>query len=324
MKHILVTGCAGYIGSNLTDFLLDNNYVVVGIDNLNNFYSPKIKKHNIENALKNKNFVFYELDLLNYSKVEEVLVNNKIDSIVHLAAYAGVTYSFEDPLLYVRNNLEVTTNLLNMCVKYKVNNFIFASSSSIYGDSEAPFKESMSTDAPLAPYPATKKACEVMCKVYSHSYGINSTIFRFFNPLDIRIRPDLALTKLIRSALYGEEFPQYQDLNSTGRDYCYLQNMLEVIMQVIENPLRYEIFNLGNSAPVTLGHLVEAVEKVVGKSVNLVRMPERKGEMTLTYADVSKAEKMLGYKSKTPIEFIVNKYYKWFITQDEWYQKGNY
>jgi UDP-glucuronate 4-epimerase len=324
MKHILVTGCAGYIGSNLTDFLLDNNYVVVGIDNLNNFYSPKIKKHNIENALKNKNFVFYELDLLDYPKVEEVFVNNKIDAIVHLAAYAGVTYSFEDPLLYVRNNLEVTTNLLNMCVKYKVNNFIFASSSSIYGDSEAPFKESMSTDAPLAPYPATKKACEVMCKVYSHSYGINSTIFRFFNPLDIRIRPDLALTKLIRSALYGEEFPQYQDLNSTGRDYCYLQNMLEVIMQVIENPLRYEIFNLGNSAPVTLGHLVEAVEKVVGKSVNLVRMPVRKGEMTLTFADVSKAEKMLGYKSKTPIEFIVNKYYKWFITQDEWYQKGNY
>jgi UDP-glucuronate 4-epimerase len=324
MKHILVTGCAGYIGSNLTDFLLQNNYVVIGIDNLNDFYSPKIKKHNIKAALKNENFIFYELDLLNYSKVEEVFKNNKIEAIVHLAAYAGVTYSFEDPLLYVRNNLEVTTNLLNMCVKYQVNNFIFASSSSIYGDSEAPFKESMSTDAPLAPYPATKKACEVMCKVYSHAYGINSTIFRFFNPLDIRIRPDLALTKLIRSAMFGEEFPQYQDLNSTGRDYCYLQNMLEVIMHVIENPLRYEIFNLGNSAPVTLGHLVAAVEKVVGKSVNLVRMPERKGEMTLTFADVSKAEKMLGYKSKTPIEFIVDKYYKWFITQEEWYQKGNY
>ena len=324
MKHILVTGCAGYIGSNLVDYLLERNYVVIGIDNLNDFYSPKIKKHNISESLKNDNFIFYELDLLDFDKVTEVFSNNKIDAIVHLAAYAGVTYSFEDPLLYVRNNLEVTTHLLNLCVKYKINNFIFASTSSIYGNSEAPFREDMSTDHPLAPYPATKKACEVMCAVYSEAYGINSTIFRFFNPLDIRIRPDLALTKLIRSALFGDEFPQYQDLEATGRDYCYLQNMLEVIVNVIENPLRYEIFNLGNSAPVTLGKLVSAVEKVTGKSVNLVRMPERKGEMTLTFADVSKAEKMLGYKSKTPIEFIVEKYYKWFLLQDEWYQKGNY
>lgn len=324
MKHILVTGCAGYIGSNLVDYLLERNYVVIGIDNLNDFYSPKIKKLNISDSLKNQNFIFYEIDLLDFSKVAEVFKNNKIDAVVHLAAYAGVTYSFEEPLVYVRNNLEVTTNLLNLCVKHNVKNFIFASTSSIYGNSQAPFREDMNTDNPLAPYPATKKACEVMMSVYSKAYGINSTIFRFFNPLDIRIRPDLALTKLIRSALFGEEFPQYQDLESTGRDYCYLQNMLEVIVYVIENPLKYEIFNLGNSSPVTLGKLVSAVEKVTGKSVNLVRMPERKGEMTLTYADVSKAEKMLGYKSKTPIEFIVEKYYKWFLQQQDWYQKGNY
>ena len=324
MKHILVTGCAGYIGSNLVDYLLERNYVVIGIDNLNDFYSPKIKKLNISESLKNPNFIFYEIDLLDFPKVSQVFEANKIDAVVHLAAYAGVTYSFENPLLYVRNNVEVTTNLLNLCVRHKVNNFIFASTSSIYGNANAPFREDMSTDQPLAPYPATKKACEVMMSVYSEAYGINSTIFRFFNPLDIRIRPDLALTKLIRSALFGEEFPQYQDLESTGRDYCYLQNMLEVITFVIENPFKYEIFNLGNSAPVTLGKLVSAVEKVTGKSVNLVRMPERKGEMTLTFADVSKAEKMLGYKSKTPIEFIVEKYYKWFLLQDEWYQKGKY
>ena len=324
MKHILVTGCAGFIGSNLSDFLLNSGYVVIGIDNLNDYYSPKIKKYNIQETLKNPNFIFYELDLLNYSKVEEIFSRNKIDALVHLAAFAGVTYSFDEPLLYVRNNVEVTTNLLNLCVKYKVTNFIFASTSSVYGNAEAPFVESKSTDNPLAPYPATKKACEVMASVYSNAYGINTTIFRFFNPLDIRIRPDLALTKLIRSAMFGEEFPQYQDLNSTGRDYCYLQNMLEVIAFVIENPFKYEIFNLGNSKPVTLGKLVTAVEDVVGKSVNLVRMPERKGEMTLTFADVSKAEKMLGYKSKTPIEFIVKKYYNWFKDQDDWYQKGNY
>jgi UDP-glucuronate 4-epimerase len=251
-------------------------------------------------------------------------MNVKIDALVHLAAYAGVTYSFEKPLVYVRNNVEVTTNLLDLCIKYKVNNFIFSSTSSIYGDSPSPFREDMITDQPLAPYPATKKACEVMCYVYSKNYGINSTIFRFFNPLDIRIRPDLALTKLIKSALYGDEFPQYQDLNSTGRDYCYLQNMLEAIEYVINNPFQYEIFNLGNSAPVTLGKLVATVEEVIGKKVNLVRMPERKGEMTLTFADVSKAEKMLGYKAKTPLDFIVKRYYNWFLNQPKWYQKGNF
>ena len=324
MKTILITGCAGFIGSNLCQYLLEKNYKVVGVDNFNDYYSPKIKKFNILSFENNSNFYLIEEDLLNYPKIEEIFKNVKIDAVIHLAAYAGVTYSFEKPLLYVRNNIEVTTNLLDLCVKYKVNNFIFSSTSSIYGNSPSPFREDMITDTPLAPYPATKKSCEVMCSVYSQNYGLNTTIFRFFNPLDIRIRPDLALTKLIRSALYGEEFPQYQDLNSTGRDYCYLQNMLDSIEFVINNPFKYEIFNLGNSSPVTLGKLVETVEKVVGRKVNLVRMPERKGEMTLTFADVSKAEKMLGYKSKTPLEFIVEKYYNWFLEQDSWYQKGNY
>lgn len=324
MKSILVTGCAGYIGSNLVGYLLSKNYKVVGIDNLNSYYSPKIKMFNIEEFLSNENFEFIKEDLINFSAIQDIFKNHKFDAVVHLAAYAGVTYSFEEPLIYVRNNVEVTTNILDLCVKHSVNNFIFASTSSIYGDSPAPFTEEMITDMPLSPYPATKKACEVMSYVYSKNYDLNVSILRFFNPLDIKIRPDLALTKLIRSALYGDEFPQYQDLNTTGRDYCYLENMLESIEFIINNPFKYEVFNLGNSAPVTLGKLVEAVEEVVGKKVNLVRMPERKGEMTLTFADVSKAERMLNYKSKTPIEFIVKKYYEWFLQQEDWYKKGNY
>jgi UDP-glucuronate 4-epimerase len=324
MKTVLVTGCAGFIGSNFCEYLLNKNYKVVGVDNFNDYYSPKLKRFNIQSFIKNPNFYLIEEDLINYTKIEELFRNVKVDCVVHLAAYAGVTYSFEKPLLYVKNNIEVTTNLLDLCVKYKVTNFIFSSTSSIYGDSIAPFREDMQTDCPLAPYPATKKASEVMSYVYSKNYGLNISIFRFFNPLDIKIRPDLALTKLIKSALYNEEFPQYQDLSTTGRDYCYLQNLLEAMEFVIKNPFRYEIFNLGNSSPVTLGKLVEVVESVTGKSVNLVRMPIRKGEMVLTFADVSKAEKMLGYKSKTPLEFIVKKYYNWFLDQEDWYKKGNY
>lgn len=321
---ILVTGCAGFIGSNLVDFLLEKNYSVIGIDNFNEFYSPKIKHENLKLAIINPRFKLCDFDLLESDKLEKVFQNEKIDAVVHLAAYAGVTYSFEKPLVYVRNNLEVTTDLLNLCKRYDVNNFIFASTSSIYGDNPTPFNESMSTDNPLAPYPATKKACEVMISTFVRNSNLNSTILRFFNPLDIRVRTDLALFKLIKSAEYGDEFPQYQDLNSTGRDYCYLQNMLEAIEFIIQNPFKYEIFNLGNSSPVTLGKLVEAVENVTGKKVNLVKMPKRAGEMTLTYADVSKAKKMLGYKAETPIEFIVDKYYKWFLSQPEWYKKGDF
>jgi len=321
---ILVTGCAGFIGSNLTDYLLNKKYSVIGVDNFNDFYSPKIKHENLKDALTHQNFKLIEIDLLDFEKLDKVFSDEKIDAIVHLAAYAGVTYSFEKPVLYVRNNIEVTTELLNLCKKYQVKNFIFASTSSIYGENPTPFVESMSTDLPLAPYPATKKACEVMISTFVKNCDLNATIFRFFNPLDIRVRTDLALFKLIKSAEFGDEFPQYQDLNSTGRDYCYLQNMLEVIEYVIQNPLKYEIFNLGNSSPVTLGKLVEAVEQVTKKKVNLVKMPKRAGEMTLTYADVSKAKRMLGYKAETPIEFIVEKYYKWFLSQPEWYKKGEF
>ncbi len=321
---ILVTGCAGFIGSNLVDYLLVKNYLVVGVDNFNNFYSPKIKHENLKETLTNNRFKLYEFDLLDFDKLDRIFNEEKFDAIVHLAAYAGVTYSFEKPLVYVRNNLEVTTELLNLCKKYEVNNFIFASTSSIYGENPTPFNESMSTDLPLAPYPATKKACEVMIATFVKNTNINASILRFFNPLDIRVRTDLALFKLIKSAEYGDDFPQFQDLNSTGRDYCYLQNMLESMEYILQNPFKYEIFNLGNSSPITLGKLVEAVESVTGKKVNLVKMPKRAGEMTLTYADVSKAKRMLGYKAETPIEFIVEKYYKWFLSQPEWYKKGDF
>jgi UDP-glucuronate 4-epimerase len=325
MKKILVTGCAGFIGSNFVDYLLALSYQVVGIDNFNNeIYPGKIKRENIKDALRNPNFKLYELDLIKFDEVNKVFQEEKFDAVVHLAAFAGVTHSYEYPLKYVENNEMVTTGLITSCLKNNVHNFLFASTSSVYGKNPTPFLEEFNTDHPLAPYPASKKASEVMLSAFSQNYDLNVSIFRFFNPLDIRIRPDLALSKLVRSALFGEEFPQYQDLNTTGRDYCYLQDMFVAMENAIKNPLKYEIFNLGNSSPVTLGKLVETVERVTEKKVNLVRMPERKGEMTLTYSDITKARSMLGYEPKTTIEQIVRKYYSWFLEQPEWYKKGDY
>lgn len=324
MNTILVTGCAGFIGSNLTEYLLNRGYRVIGIDNFNSYYSPKIKHYNLKDFKDNPNFLLLSQDLTNYDFVKNLFEKTKIDAVIHLAAYAGVTFSFEKPLLYVKNNEEVTANLLEMCAHHSVSNFIFASTSSVYGNNPTPFVESMSSDFPLAPYPASKKASEVMSYVYSKTYDINVAILRLFNPLGLRIRPDLALTKLVRSAIFGDEFPQYQDLNSTGRDYCDLDNIMNSIHYLLQNPVKYEIFNLGNSSPTTLGGLVEVVNEVTGKKVNLVRMPERLGEMQLTFADSSKAEKLIKYNTKTPLKKIVEKYYNWYLNQEEWYQKGNY
>jgi UDP-glucuronate 4-epimerase len=322
---ILVTGAAGFIGSNLTGYLLKRNYQVVGIDNFNDYYSPKIKEYNLKDFTENPNFKLYRTDLLQKDALDEIFTSEeKFDAIIHLAAWAGVTNSFEVPDIYVRNNLEATVNLLELCKKGFCQNFIFASTSSIYGNNPTPFTEEMSTDFPLAPYPATKKACEVMIYTYAENFGINSTVFRIFNPNGPRMRPDLALPKLIKSCEFGIEFPQYwsdEDSEKTGRDYCFVEHMFEAMEAVINKPLKYEVFNLGNSSPVTLAELIKTVEKVTGRQVNIKKMPPRKGEMMVTYANIEKANRMIGYNPSTSIQKIVEIYYQWFLTQEDWYKK---
>lgn len=323
---VLITGAAGFIGSNLTEYLLARGFDVVGVDNFNDFYNPKIKEYNIKNFLPNEHFKLYRTDILNASELEKVFIQEKnIDAIVHFAAWAGVTLSLEKPVVYVKNNIEGTVNLLESAVKYQVGNFLFASTSSIYGDNPTPHNENMPTDLPLAPYPATKKACEVMISTYKRNYGLNATIFRIYNPLGPRMRPDLALPKLIRSCLYGVEFPQYWANNQeTKRDYTYVIHMLEAMEYVIKHPFKYEIFNLGNSSPVDLGTVIKAVETVTGKTANLVIKPPRKGEMVDTFANIDKARKTLGYNPTTTVEQLVKIYYDWFVLQEDWYKKGEF
>jgi len=325
---ILITGFAGFIGSNLSKYLLDKGYEVIGVDNFNPFYNPKIKEYHVKDFLGHQMFKAYRVDLLDNENLEKVFVENKnIDAVVHLAAWAGVTSSFESPAIYARNNYEATINLLEFCKKYKVNNFLFASTSSVYGDASVPFKENMSTDFPLAPYNATKKACEVLLYTYSKIYGINSTIFRIFNPCGPRMRPDLALPLLVRSCEYGVEFPQYWDdetAKKIGRDYCYVNHIFEAMEYAFKSPFSYEIFNMGNSSPVSLADAIATVQKVTGKKANIKIMPPRAGEMIMTYADISKSKQMTGYNPITSYENIVKIYYDWYVNQEEWYKKGEF
>ena len=319
---ILVTGVAGFIGANLAEYLLRKGHFVVGVDNFNDYYDPRVKEFNISAFVNNEKFRLYRNDITDDNAMENLFEKENLDAVVHLAAWAGVTYSIDNPDIYLRTNILGTNILAERSVKHDVKSFVFASTSSIYGkDNQTPYDEDMDSSHPLAPYPASKKASEVLLYTYNVNFGLNTTIFRFFNPIGPRLRPDLAISKLIKSALFGYEFPQYQDLEGSSRDYTQINNMLGAIEYVCEKPLSYEIINLGNSNPVTLGDLVRGVESVTGKAVNLKKMPARKGEMTTTYANIEKAKKLVKYNPKESLEDMIKSYYDWYLKQPEWYQK---
>ena len=322
---IIVTGCAGFIGANLTEYLLNKGYEVVGIDDFNSFYDPRLKEFNVTEFKDNSNFHLYRVDISDRPSLEKVIIEHADSTaIVHLAAWASVTYSVKNPHIYMISNIIGTNNLAEYAAKYKINNFIFASTSSIYGDSNStPFTEEMNTDYPSAPYPASKKAGEVLLYTYSLNFDLHVTVFRFFNPLGARIRPDMALPRLIRSAEYGYDFPVYQNPQASSRDYTYIDHMMEAIEYTINNPFKYEIMNLGNSNPVTLTDMIAEVERATGKKVKTVETP-LPGQMQITYADITKAKKLVKYNPVTSLQKMVEKYYDWFKQQPEWYKKGEY
>ncbi len=296
----------------------------MGIDNFNDYYSPQVKEFNIQNFHNNKKFRLYRKDISNRSDVQEIFKQNPdTDAVVHLAAWAGVTYSVEHPHTYVVNNILGTNNLVDQCLNHKIKNFIFASTSSIYGDNPTPFKEEMDTSTPNAPYPATKKASEVMLYTAAKNHDLNVTVFRFFNPLGPYLRPDMALPKLIRSAEYKKVFELWQDPNSSSRDYTYINDMLKAIESVIKKPQKYEIMNLGNSSPVSLSDLMDCVEKITGKEVE-TKKKYLPGQMKETFADIKKAKALIGYNPITSLEDMVKIYYGWFLNQPDWYKKGDF
>lgn len=320
--NILITGVAGFFGSNLAEHLLSKGHFIIGIDNFNNYYEPAIKEYNIKEFKDNLNFKLYREDITEYSKIEEIFNKHNIEAIVHLAAWAGVTYSIDNPDIYIQTNVQGTNNIAKLGVEHKVKSFIYASTSSVYGSNNVPFTEDMSVFDPKSPYPVTKYAGELLLRTYSMNFDLPVTVFRIFNPQGKRMRPDLLLSQAIRSCEYGNIVNIYQDLNTSGRDYCYIGHMFEAIEFALVKPFKYEVFNLGNSSPVTLGEVLKTIEEVTGKKINTKIMPPRKGEMEITYADISKAKRLLGYNPKTSIKESVKIFYDWYLKQDENYKKG--
>jgi len=308
----LVTGGAGFIGSSVTDRLLARGDSVVCLDNFDEYYSPAIKRRNLEGALKDKNFKLIEGDIRDLDLLKGIFASEGIDMIFHPAARAGVRPSIVDPMLYEDVNIKGTMNLLEMCKEHKTKGFIFASSSSVYGkNKKVPFSESDSVDNPISPYAATKKACELICYTYHHLYNINVTCLRFFTVYGPRQRPEMAIHKFTRLIDEGKPIPMFGD-GLSKRDYTYIDDIVDGVLKAIDHNVPYDIFNIGESQITELRELIGYIEKYLGKKAVIDRLPDQPGDVPITYADITKSRKVLGYDPKTKAEEGVKKFMEWY------------
>ena len=310
--HILVTGGAGFIGSHLVERLLNEGHRVLAIDNFDPFYDRAIKERSLASVLGHDRFRLFENDILDPAALTRVFRSGTIEMVIHLAAKAGVRPSIADPGGYYQTNVQGTLNLLECCREFKIDKFIFASSSSVYGNNrKVPFSESDPVDFPISPYAAAKKAAELLCHTYHHLHRINIYALRLFTVYGPRQRPDLAIHKFFRQIYEHQPVSLYGE-GDTARDYTYIDDILSGIMSALKKVNGFEIINLGESEPVSLADLVKTIEAVSGSKVERKCIPIPPGDVLRTHADISKARKLLDYKPATSLREGIEKFKVWF------------
>ena len=315
METILITGCSGFIGYHLTKKLLDN-YNIIGIDNLNDYYDINLKESRLNN-LKHKNFKFIKCDISNREELEKIFNKYKIDKVINLAAQAGVRYSIENPDIYINTNIIGFYNILENIKKHKINHLIYASSSSVYGNNELPFKESDSTDNPISLYAATKKSNELFAQAYSNLYNIKCTGLRFFTVYGPFGRPDMAYFEFTKKIINKEKIQLYNKGESL-RDFTYIDDIVEGITRTIETPIT-KIYNIGNSNPIKMIDFINILKQALINN-NLIEdyelkielLPKQLGDVDNTYSDIEKIKKDFKYKPKTNIKEGIDKFIKWY------------
>ena len=323
MNTYLITGGAGFIGSSLADKLLSEGKNVAVIDNFCDFYNPEIKENNIKQNLNNTNYKLYKADIRDKEAVSRIFNENDIDVVIHLAAMAGVRPSIENPVLYQDVNCMGTQNILEEMKKHNCKRLVMASSSSVYGNcKEVPFKENMIVDFAISPYAATKKANEVMTHVYHKLFDMNVIMLRFFTVYGPKQRPDLAINKFTRLMLEDKEIPMFGD-GTTSRDYTYIDDIVDGIIRscnyVENNNDVYEILNLGNSSPVSLKEMINTIGQAIGVEPKIKQLPMQPGDVDRTFADISKAKKLIGYNPKTSFKEGIENFIKWYKINKDLY-----
>jgi len=314
MNNILVTGGAGFIGSHLCERLLTDGVKVICLDNFDSFYDPTIKIRNVE-GVKKKSPELFELvtgDIRNPEHLKGVFQKSKIDLVVHLAARAGVRPSISDPLLYQDVNIRGTIVLLESCKAHGIKNFIFASSSSVYGENQrVPFTEKDLDIQPISPYGGTKRAGELLCYSYHHLYKMNIACLRIFTAYGPRQRPEMAIHKFARLIDQGGKIPMFGD-GSSRRDYTYIDDLVDGILGVIRYHKGFEIYNLGESQTTSLKELIQFIEKAIGKKANVEMLDPQPGDVSVTYADITKAKRMLKYQPGVKMEEGIKRFVEWY------------
>ncbi len=313
IRKVLITGAAGFIGSNLADDLLKSGIKVFGIDNFDPFYDRSIKEANVVNALKNKHYELHEGDIRDTVFVNRCLESFKPDIVIHLAARAGVRPSLLDPAAYYDVNVMGTLNILESMKKHKIRKLLFASSSSVYGNNKkVPFSESDNVDCPVSPYAASKKAGELLCHTFHHLYKMDIFCLRFFTVYGPRQRPDLAINKFTRAILSDNEITIYGD-GTTSRDYTHINDIIQGIRKAIFKLQGFDVFNLGESSTVSLNRLVSLLEQYTGKNARKYFMPFQEGDVFQTYANINKAGRLLDYAPEVEFESGIRDYIKWHL-----------
>jgi UDP-glucuronate 4-epimerase len=313
-KTYLITGVAGFIGSNLAEKLLQSGHRIIGIDNFDDFYSEDIKQKNLASIINDKNFIFYKIDIRHKEKLSSI--QDKIDVIIHLAAKAGVLPSINYPHEYIDININGSHNILEFMKARNINKLVFASSSSVYGNNaKIPFAESDNVDHPISPYAFTKKTCELMNYTYHHLYKFDILNLRFFTVYGPRQRPDLAIHKFVKLIEEGKAVEMYGD-GSSARDYTYIDDIVNGIEKAIGHVLAedhiYEIINIGNNNPVTVKSLISMIYDLMGKPENIRILPSQPGDVDITYSDINKAKAILNYRPETDIRSGLKKFIEWY------------
>jgi UDP-glucuronate 4-epimerase len=313
---ILLTGCAGFIGSRTGDALIRSGHQVVGIDTLNGSYDARLKEWRLRQLHEKPNFTFHRCDIVDRQALEELFRTNAVDGVMNLAARAGVRQSLKDPWVYYETNVTGTLNLLELCRAFDVRKFVQASTSSLYGNGARPFQEDQPTDRPLSPYAASKKAAETLCYAYHSLYGVDVTVLRYFTVYGPAGRPDMSIFRFVQRIAEGGPVPLYGD-GSQERDFTYVDDIARGTLSALRM-LGYEVINLGGDRPVAIRQVIALLEKILRRSARIEYLPPHPADVPATWASVAKARSLLQWTPTTTLEEGLESAARWYLENRSW------